>query len=139
MFSLVFRERTLQDARKFAVRIGRGAGGVSSASHLPREHWLTVRRGLEVSRPGRSLRQVTRRGGVSRRVKWIVELSILTSNISRPGRSLHQVEAEHRYNICTLQLGFAPDFFLRVFLGLCDSQSWCLSESNISRSGRSDS
>ena len=31
-----------------AVRIRRRAGGVSSASHLPREHWLTVDRGPEV-------------------------------------------------------------------------------------------
>ena len=49
-------------ARKFAVIIRQQAGGVSSASHLPREHWLTVHRGPEVDT------QVFRRAGVSRRV-----------------------------------------------------------------------
>ena len=48
MFSLVFRTRMLHKARTVAVRIRRRAGGVSSASHLPREHWLTVHRGPEV-------------------------------------------------------------------------------------------
>ena len=32
------------------------------------------------------------------------------SNISRSGRSWRQVEAEHRYTVGTLQLGFARDF-----------------------------
>ena len=48
MFSLVFRARTLYERLKIAVRIRWRAGGVSSASHLPREHWLTVHRGPEV-------------------------------------------------------------------------------------------
>ena len=38
--------------------------------------------------------------------------------VSRPGRCLRQVEAEHRYTVGTLQLGFSRDFLLRNFLGV---------------------
>ena len=48
MFSLVFRARTLEEAQKFAEKNRRRAGGVSSASHFPREHLSTVDRGPEV-------------------------------------------------------------------------------------------
>ena len=48
MFSLDFRTGALSEALLAAVCIRRQAGGVSSASHFPREHWLAVRRGPEV-------------------------------------------------------------------------------------------
>ena len=48
MFSLDFKARAPSEALRIAVSVRRQAGGVSSASHLPREHWLTVHRGPEV-------------------------------------------------------------------------------------------
>ena len=48
------------------------------------------------------------------------------SNISRSGRSWRHVEAGHRYTVGTLQLGFARDFFLRIFLGV-----WIIHNKNL--------
>ena len=67
-FLLVFKARTLLEARKSAEKIRRRAGGVSSASHLPREHWLTVHRGPEV---GASMVRMPRRNTDFLCVFWL--------------------------------------------------------------------
>ena len=75
MFSFDFRARALSEALRIAASARWRVGGVSSASHLPREHWLTVHRGPEVYLSSFRIIKVfmvapkmTRRAGVSRRV-----------------------------------------------------------------------